>query len=133
MKATATQYAKTLYELTKDKKHQEIDEIISNFLQILLKNGQMRMTEEVVRKFSEIYNAENGIMEAQITSREEISEELRNKLRNWLLNKYNAKEVVLNNRIDKSIKGGVIVRVGDEVVDGSVDRKLVELRKELEK
>jgi ATP synthase F1 delta subunit len=132
MKATPTQYAKTLYELTKDKKHQEIDEMVSNFLKEIYRNGQMKMLDSIVAKFGEIYNAENGIVEAEITSREEVSNELRNKLLTYVSNKYGAKDVVLNNIIDKDIKGGVIIRVGDEVTDGSVDRKLHDLKKELE-
>jgi len=131
MKATPTQYAKTLYELTVDKKHQEIDEIISNFLKEIYKNGQMRMLDSIVKKFQEIHNAENGIVEAQITSREEISKDVRNKLLTYVSKRYGAKEVILNNIVDESIKGGVVIRVGDEVMDGSVKRKLVELEKSL--
>ena len=43
--ATPTQYAKTLYELTVDKKHQEIDEVVAGFLQEFKKNGQMKMAD----------------------------------------------------------------------------------------
>ena len=47
--------------------------------------------------------------------------------------KYQAKEVVLKNIVDENIKGGMIVRVGDEVMDGSIAGKLGELKKILVK
>lgn len=133
MKATATQYAKTLYELTKDKKHQEIDGVVSDFLKELDKNGQLKIAESIAKKFRQIYNAENGIVEAEIITREKVNNDVSNRLRTYVSNKYGAKEVILNNIIDENIKGGVVIRIGDEIIDGSVSRQLSELKKELGK
>ncbi|MFA6048046.1 MAG: ATP synthase F1 subunit delta [Parcubacteria group bacterium] len=131
MKATPTQYAKTLYELTVDKKHQEIDEIISNFLKEIYKNGQMRMLDSIIKKFQEIHNAENGIVEAEVTTREKISESLESKIKSFIKEKYKAEKVVIHNKVDRNIKGGIIIRIGDEVMDGSIKRQLEELEKSL--
>jgi F-type H+-transporting ATPase subunit delta len=133
MKATVTQYAKTLYELTDGKNHQEIDEVVSGFLKNLSKNGQMRMAKNIVSKFQEIHNAENGIVEAEVTTREKISESLENKIRSFIKEKYRAEKVVVHNKVDEKVKGGVIIRVGDEILDGSLNRKLIELKSSLEK
>jgi F-type H+-transporting ATPase subunit delta len=133
MKATATQYAKTLYELTKDKNHQEIDGVISNFIKKLNKNGQLKIAQNVIRKFQEVYNQENGIVEVEIVSKEKLNSQLVDKLISFVNDKYRAKEVLVNNVVDENIKGGIIVKVGNEVMDGSVERRLSELKKELEK
>jgi F-type H+-transporting ATPase subunit delta len=128
MKASATQYAQSLYEATRDKSQEEINLAISNFLKVLDRNGQRKLVGNIVRKFEEIYNAENGIVEAQVASREALSGELRNYVSNYVSKKYGAKEVVLNNIIDQNIKGGIVLKVGDEVTDGTVDRQLRELK-----
>ena len=133
MKATTAQYAKTLYELTEKKNHQEIDEVVANFLQSLKKNGQMKMADGIVKKFHEIHNAENGIVEAEVVTCEKINESLEREIKKYVLEKYSAKEVVLKNIIDEKVKGGIIIRVGDEVMDGSVSRQLLELKKKLQK
>lgn len=129
MRVTAKQYAKTLYDLTKDKSSSEVDGLILQFSQMLKKNGQLRLKNDIIKKYTGIYNRENGIMEAEVTSRETLSEELRSKLRNMLRSRYGAKEVLINNKIDEAIKGGVIIRVGDEVLDASVSKQLEDLRK----
>lgn len=131
MRASATQYAKTLYELTKDKDQSEIDAVVSNFLKDLNKNGRMKLAESIVEKFREIYNAENGIVEAEVASREELGEEVRTAVSAMVRAKYGAKEVVLNNIVDKNIKGGIVVRVGDEIMDATLNRQLKELKKTL--
>jgi F-type H+-transporting ATPase subunit delta len=131
MKATATQYAKTLYELTDGKKHQEIDGVVENFIKQLDKSGQMKMAKNIVGKFGEIYNAENGIVEAEVVTREKIGENLESKIKSFIKEKYKAEKVVIHNKIDEKVRGGVIIRVGDEILDGSVRRQLEELEKSL--
>lgn len=133
MRATATQYAQALYEVTKDKGQKEIDGILANFVKTLSRNNQTKLAGSIENKFEEIYNRENGIVEAEVKSREKLNEELRNRLRNQISNKYEAREVVIENIIDKSTKGGIIIKVGDEVMDGSVGRKLRDLKIFLEK
>lgn len=128
MKITATQYAKSLYEMTEQKSQNEIKDIIANFLKVLRKNRHLKLAKKIMEKFSEIYNQKNGIVEAEVTSREELGGEVRTKVRTYVRTKYQAKEVVLNNKIDLNIKGGIVIKVGDEILDGSVARQLQELK-----
>ncbi len=128
MKISVNQYAKSLFELTDGKSEREIDSAISNFIKFLQKNRQLKLAGKIIEKFRKIYNKKNGIVEAEIISREKLSSELIAKLNNFIKNKYLAKEVILNNIVDEKIKGGIIIKVGDEVVDGSVGGQLGRLR-----
>ncbi len=127
MKITASQYATTLYELTQNKNKSEINVVVKKFTEQLIKNRKNKLSVKIIEKFSGIYNQKNGIVEAEITSREVLSNELRNKVSNYVSTKYKAKEVILNNKIDESIKGGMIIKVGDEILDASVAGKLKKL------
>lgn len=131
MRIAATQYAKSLYEAVKDKPQGEIDNILANFVKILKKNNQLKLEEDIIKKFGEIYNKENNIVEAQITSREALSGRARTEVSAYIRAKYGAEEAVLNEKVDQSVKGGIIVRVGDEVMDGSISRQLSDLKKNL--
>lgn len=133
MKISAIQYSKSLYELTAGKSRQDIDNIIVKFTQLLIKNHQLRLADKIIEKFSDIYNKKNGIIEAEITTRDEASAEARTQVLTYLRNKYKAKEVILNNKIDKNIKGGIVIKVGDEIVDASISGKLRSLKSSLEK
>lgn len=124
MKITATQYAKSLYELTDGKSKQDIGDTITGFMKVLQKNNQIKLAGKIIEKFSGIYNQKNGIVEAEITSREALSKDVSNKLRNYVSTKYKAKEVVIKNKIDENIKGGIIIKVGDEIIDASISGRL---------
>lgn len=133
MKITPQQYAQSLYETTKNKSQDEIGGVVGNFVKILGKNNQLKLKNKIIEKFGAIYNRENGIVEAQVTSREKLTEELRTMVRTKIHTQYGAKEVVLVEKIDANIGGGVIIRVGDEILDGSVERRLKELKKVISK
>ncbi|MFA4818061.1 MAG: ATP synthase F1 subunit delta [Parcubacteria group bacterium] len=133
MKVTASQYANTLYELTDGKSKQDVETVAKKFISMLAKNNQLKMAGKIIVKFNSIYNQKNGIVEAEITSREALSKDVSNKLRNYVSTKYKAKEVVIKNKIDKSIKGGIIIKVGDEIIDASISGKLRSLKSSLEK
>ena len=51
----------------------------------------------------------------------------------FIKDKYSAREVLIDNKIDESIKGGIILKIGDEILDASVERQLRELRNNLRK
>lgn len=133
MKITSVQYAKALYEATERKSQNEIDNAVENFVKILAKNNQIKNAGNIIKKFGEIWNKKEGIVEAEIISWEALSNESLNNVSKYVSNKYKAKKVVLNNRIDKNIRGGIIIKVGDEIMDGSVERQLKELKSSLEK
>lgn len=131
MKITANQYAKTLYEVTKDKSQKEISGLVSSFVEVLNKNRQMKLMPKIFEKFKEIWNKENGIVEAEITTKFEIVDMELRKIENFIKEKYSAKKVEITNVIDEKIKGGIIIKIGDEILDGSVIGQLKKMENNL--
>lgn len=143
MKITAKQYAQALHDLTEEKDSQAVDGVVSKFAKELSANNQLGLLENIIEKFNEIWNKRNGIVEAEIISARELESSQVSKAESYIKEKYGARKVVLSakggfayggkNRIDKSLKGGIIIKVGDEVIDGSVKKKLVLLKESLRK
>jgi len=131
MRITANQYAIALREATRDKNHQEIDGAVSNLKKLLVKNNQTKILSKIIEKFNGVFNVEEGIIEAEVVSREKLGSDLSEKVRSFIKNKYTAKEVVLVNKVDDKVGGGIIIRVGDEVLDASIEGKLRSLKSKL--
>lgn len=133
MKITAKQYARTLFELTDNKSQQEIDSCVLGFAQIVRKNRQVKLFPKILESFNAIWNSSKNIVEAQITSKEKLDSETEKKIEEYIKEKYKAEKVVIDNKIDQGIIGGIIIRVGDEVTNQSVAEQLKKLGKELTK
>lgn len=68
---------------------------------------------------------------ASVTSAAELSDVQKKKIVEKLLSSTSYKEFEMNYRVDPELIGGVVIRIGDRVVDGSVRNKLANLKKEL--
>lgn len=131
MKVSNSQYANALYEAAKGKSQSEIDKIVASFVKILAKNNQVKNAESIIKKFKEVWNKKEGIVEAEVVSREKLNLGMKNEIERYVEKKYKAEKVEIIEKIDSKIKGGVIVRVGDEVMDGSISKQLQNLKKSL--
>lgn len=128
MKVSVKQYAQTLFELTADKNNTEVDSVVVRFAAFMKKMGDMKKARDVISQFNDIHNEKNDVIVATVTSARELDRIAQEKVQSFVRKQYNAKSVILNNIVDKSIKGGIVVRVGDEVLDGSVSGRLRQLK-----
>lgn len=133
MKVSAKQYASTLYDLTNEKSDSEIDDVIVKLVAYMKKTGDMKKSQDVINQFGEIYNKKNNIVEANIISARELNTDEQKKARLFIKEKYKSDSVVMNNVIDENIKGGIIIRVGDEILDGSISGRINKLKLSLNK
>jgi F-type H+-transporting ATPase subunit delta len=120
MKVSAKQYANTLFELTKDKSELEIDKIIVQFVAQMKKMGDLKKSRDIIGQFDTVYNEKHNIIEAVVTSARQLSMNEQEKVKAFITKYYNATEVSMKYIIDNKIKGGIIIKVGDEILDGSV-------------
>ncbi len=133
MQVTISQYAQALYEVLEKKSQDEVNNAISNFIKILAKNNQLHFKEAIIKKIEEIYNQKNGIVEAEIVeARKQKDAQIYEKIKNYIREKYKAKKVILNDKIDKSLKGGIIIKTKSEIIDGSIQHQLEKLENVLE-
>jgi F-type H+-transporting ATPase subunit delta len=135
MRISAKQYAQTLYDLTDGKSKQEIEKTALDFACYLHKERKLKTAEKIIEQFAAIYNKEKGIIEAEVVTREKMDDVLEMRIKNFLKEKYlayrqagQAKEVILKNLVDENIKGGLVLKVRDETIDGSIKGKLNSLR-----
>ena len=84
----------------------------------------------IAREFLVQYNAHRGIQRAHITTTFPLSPELRTEFLS-IIKRETGKEIELKEKVDPSILGGYILKIGDRQIDDSVSTKLKELRYKL--
>jgi F-type H+-transporting ATPase subunit delta len=97
------------------------------FIQKLIDNRRQMLLPEIAIEFGNLVDEASGRLHANVTVAREASEEDR-KLIAAQLSRAFAKVVIPHLTVKPEIIGGVIVKVGDQVMDGSVRKKLKTLR-----
>jgi F-type H+-transporting ATPase subunit delta len=101
-----------------------------NLARMLVERDRVGLVPEIRELFDDQVRAEHGIAVAEVTSAERLNEAEQDLIREKL-ESLTGKKVQLALRIDPSIIGGIIIRIGDQVIDGSVRNKLEKLRSRL--
>lgn len=131
MKITAKQFALSLSESVDGKSAVGAKQVIKKFVELLAGKNQLAKAEKIIVEFIKIWQAKHGIVEALATSANGLDKANLKLLKKYIADLSGAKEVLITEKVDKSILGGVIIRYGDKVLDGSLKAMLVDLKEKL--
>ncbi len=101
-----------------------------NLSQMLSERGRLELLPEIFRLYDEALRAERGIVIAEVTTAEALGTDAEEAVRKRLAALL-GKEVELRPNVDPEIIGGIVARVGDQLIDGSVLSQLRRLRARL--
>ena len=104
--------------------------VFVRFLQTLVKNRRQALIPEIAEEYRTLLDHVEGRVHAQVTVARE-SDDAERQLIAKELSRVLGKTVIPHLTVNPAILGGVVVRVGDEVMDGSVRRRLAKLRNTL--
>ncbi len=106
-------------------------DISRNFLFLLVDNGRIPAFVEINRAVRDAWDALSGRVRAQVTSAAALDKKTLSTLQNHVQTLTGAKEVLLDAQVDPSLIGGIVTRIGDKVLDGSIRTQLEHLRTRL--
>jgi F-type H+-transporting ATPase subunit delta len=98
--------------------------------QMLVRRRRLPIIPEMVKAYEEAVLEQSGVLVANVTTAVELDSAGEEQVRDQL-GKLFGKEVVLQTDVDPSLIGGLVVRVGDNLIDGSVSNSLRRLHERL--
>ncbi|MFA7653625.1 MAG: F0F1 ATP synthase subunit delta [Candidatus Magasanikbacteria bacterium] len=125
-KTTTTQYAKALYELTKDLKGEKLHIILAEFVKILARAHKLKQAERVIAEFVKYAKKEQGIVSLDVVTARGMSDKELIKIGDVFSSQGEVTPIV-----DKDIIGGVVVKSDEVIFDASVKRQLARLKQKL--
>lgn len=106
----------------------KINDDLLGFILLLIEKDRILYMEEKFKEMEKIYLEKQNILIAKVKTVIPLNEDQRKKLIEKLEKKYN-KTIILKEKIDKALIGGVYIRIGDDVIDGSIRSKFHEIKK----
>ncbi len=108
----------------------QISPEMNNFLKIVIDKDRVLALQSIEKSFKELLNEKNNVLEGTAITAVAMEDSELTNLEAKLSNKYN-KKVTLKNIVDETILGGVLVRLGNEEIDGTVKTRLSKMKENL--
>lgn len=110
----------------------DADERIVNFLELLAERHRMPALFRIKREFDALWAEEHQLLPVTVTSAIELDEGLVDEIGRRIQDQ-TGRKVELSSNVDPDVLGGLMVRVGNMVLDGTVRNRLERLRKQVSK
>lgn len=107
-----------------------VDPLVVNLARLLLRRNRTALGPQVAEAFEELLDAAKGVSHATVTSAVELSSDDLQSVEKRL-KELTGGNVVVETAVDESILGGLVVRIGDRLIDGSTKSKLQALKQQL--
>ena len=104
-----------------------VDAVMGNFLNLLVQKKRAEILPEIANAYKTMVDEAKNISHGNVISAVELSDELKNNIQS-VLEKLTGKKVELTTSVDPSIIGGMVAKVGDLVLDGSIKTQLAGLK-----
>lgn len=108
----------------------DLDPHVVNLLRILTSRHRMHLVPQVVAELERLLRESRGVAEATVTVARPIGTDEQQKIAQQL-GRALGKQVEIRTEVDPSIIGGIVVRIGDQLIDASVAGRLERLRQQL--
>jgi F-type H+-transporting ATPase subunit delta len=111
-----------------DKALDDADDTFRNFLGVLLDNHRMPVIYRVRRAYDELWAEEHKLLPVDVTTAIELEDDVVERI-GERVGEQTGKEIELNAHVDPDIIGGIVLRVGNSVLDASIRNRLDQLRR----
>lgn len=109
-----------------------LSQVMSSFLTLLFDKGRIGFLGSVNDFYQKLADELQGIARADLVSATELSSETVEKIRTTLSD-MTGKDILLDVKQDSGLIGGIVTRIGDLVLDGSIKTQLLNMRESLKR
>jgi F-type H+-transporting ATPase subunit delta len=109
---------------------QDAEPILMNFLEALLERSRMPAIFRIRDRYEKLWDDEQHVLPVQVTSAVELEEATVQGIATQI-HQQTGQNVEISSRVDPEIIGGIVLRVGNSILDASIRNRLNQLRRQV--
>ena len=94
-----------------------------NFLSVVLENARFNQFQEIIESYQTVLERKRGILTVDVYTARKISPFLKQRIEKMIC-AATGKQVKLKYQVDEGLVGGIVLRIGSTVIDGSIQTQL---------
>lgn len=126
-KISVNNLASAIYESLEGKEGATLDSTIMNAIYLIRDKHMMGKKDLILDKIQEIIDSEDKIVRARVSTKMKTTDKTNKEIEEFIKKKYKAHEVILEQKEDPKLLGGIKIEIGDEIIDMTLKGKLTQL------
>jgi len=110
----------------------DADPIVLNFIDLLIEKHRMPAIMRIRQNYNGMWEQENDVLPVTVTSAVELDEETVRHIGDRI-GEQTGRKVELSSKVEPDLLGGIVVRVGNSIIDASIRSRLEQLRRQVAK
>jgi ATP synthase F1 delta subunit len=131
MKPTPAQYAKVLLQLSQESSASAWPEVSARFLAFLNRRKETKKLPAILRNVERLHDEASGVKRVQMTTSKVLSDTEQQAVLDHIKKLFATETIILDQKIDTHVIGGITLRTENELFDGTVRKRLSELKRVL--
>lgn len=108
----------------------DVHSLVRNLVHVLVVRGQADLAGGILEDYTELLDAHRGRQRVGVTSAVPLTDDQLERITRFISD-LTRREVVVSTQVDESIIGGIVIQIGDQLLDGSTRSRLELLRKQM--
>lgn len=125
-KISNKQFAKALYEATRDLKGEKLHQALKQFVVVLVRNNKLKKADKIIAEYVSYYKKQEGIVTMTVSSARKLEKHTLD-----LINKVFGGKTEMTEDLDLALLGGVKIKTEDKIFDGSIKKQLKKLHQKI--
>lgn len=128
MRVTISQYAKALLDSSKDVPASDQERVVRDFFALLVRRGHTKKLPGILKALERLQDQQDGICRVSVATAFPMTVGVRDEMEAFAKKAFESDFVVLENRTDPALLGGVVLRTENHLIDASVSGKVKRVR-----
>ena len=108
----------------------DVHPLVRNLVHVLVVRGQADLASGILEDYTELLDAHLGRQRVGVTSAVPLTDDQLERITRFISD-LTLREVVVSTQVDESIIGGIVIQIGDQLLDGSTRSRLESLRRQM--
>ena len=133
MKITARQYAQLFYHLEQEIPREEVESLAVRLISFIRKNKDWGKIKKILGKYETFRKEMLDVRNVVVVAMQELDDQILEQIKRTVAKKKRVDYERINicQQIDKTIGGGLIIKIDNEIWDGSLKKKLEKIKRAL--
>lgn len=120
--------ANAIYESSLGKEGNSLNDILAKSVIFIRDKNLIGKKEEILHALENIVNKKEGIIKAKVITKSKVDKNVEREIEEFIKDKYKAKEVHLELKVENEVLGGIRIEVEDNIIDMTLSNKLHQLQ-----